>query len=82
MRKAEEDVPFTKSPFPSVLRGLSDLIEKDQDSRVSFAELEIGLRSTIPNFSVSTSRDHPKIVADTLTRLLEVDQVSPPSLES
>lgn len=79
VRKAEANVPFTNSPFPSVLRDLGDLIEKDQDSKVLFVELELRLRVTIPNFSVSTSRDHPKIVADSITRLLTVDQVSPPS---
>lgn len=79
VRKAEANVPFTNSPFPSVLRDLGDLIDKDQDSKVSFVELELRLRVTIPNFSVSTSRDHPKIVADSITRLLTVDQVSPPS---
>ena len=79
VRKAKATVPFTNSPFPSVLRDLNDLIEKDQDSKISFVELELRLRVTIPNFSVSTSRDHPKIVADSISRLLKVDQVSPPS---
>ena len=76
---AQAKVPFTKSPFPSVLRDLNDLIEKDQDSKVSFIELELRLRVTMPNFSVSTGRNYPPVLADSLSRLLRTDQPSPPS---
>ena len=68
-RQAEDQIPFTNSPFPTLLRDLNDFIEKDQDSKFSFIELELRMRVTMPNFSVSTGRNDSRVIADSLSIL-------------
>lgn len=70
MRLAEKQIPFTRSPFPSILRDLGNYIEWDQDSKVNFIELELRTRVLIPNFGVSVGRDDPRVIADFMLGIL------------
>jgi Fungal Zn(2)-Cys(6) binuclear cluster domain len=63
MSEARLKVPFTHSPFTPVLRDLNDFIENDEKSGFSFAELELRLRVTMPNFGMSTDRQDPRAMA-------------------
>ena len=76
MRESMTIVPFTSSPFPPLLRELNDLIEKDQDSKVVFAILELRMRVTLPNFSASTGRGDLRILKDTINRMAKMNDVS------
>jgi hypothetical protein len=71
MRIAEKQVPFTRSPFPSLFRELGDYVERDQDSKVNWIELNLKMAITIPNFGISVGRQDPRVIADFMLHLLK-----------
>ena len=69
LAEAAAVTPYTASPFPPILYVLMDLINKDQESKVSFQEIELRLRVTTPNAAIATARRSPLLRGDAGTLL-------------
>jgi hypothetical protein len=65
-RLAKRRVPFTHSPFESVMSDIIRYIVNDTDSPVLFQELELRTRVAIPHVVCSTSRGELPLVVDAL----------------
>ena len=62
--RAKAQIPFTLSPFTSIMTKLRDFIEEDESASISFPFLDLQIKVTIPNLCIDTSQGPLRMIGD------------------